>query len=246
MDENSISKMLHETDILSSLKKNKLQNKEKVLTYLNEDTIRNIDSVVNIINQNLIEPIPKNVIIETAVKEFITRINSLETIKRFSDNKSSIDHVVIIFTSNDKKSDYKYEKRFYGNQDGKKIRKRWSAVNIGRGTIDLINRGVIRYISIYRSGDKQYIEEYGEIEEVEKITKENVETKENIEKGYVMETCDTTEKNSDIGKYRIYIKGEIKRLPKKVKLGSAEASSLMRGRRTTLRKLMTIDTIDEL
>lgn len=70
---------------------------------------------------------------------------------------------------------------------------------------DLINKGVIRYISIYRSGDKQYIEEYEETEGVEKITKENLEMEENIEKSYVMEPCDTTEKESDIGKYRIYI-----------------------------------------
>lgn len=114
------------------------------------------------------------------------------------------------------------------------IPKRWPSVTLGKDTVKLINNGVIRFISIYKGIPDQCCTEYGEIESVELITSAN------------LAKDDPSENKGDIGKYRIYIKGNLISLPKKIQVGNAIPRALCRGKVTTLRQLLIAQTVDQL
>lgn len=233
MNNNEISKMIQETDFLEILKDNRLKKRNPITLYLDEETGEELDWVTNILNKNTEESIPKSLIVEVATKEFIDKFRSSESMGRFINGSTSIDHLVIIFTS--KNDNNLYFERFHGTTaSGNVIEKRWSSITLGAETIRLINTGVIRFISIYRGKPFQGCEEYGEIDRIELIDANN------------LAKDDPTESVADIGKYRIFIKGGIKKLPHKIDLGKAVPSSLMRGKKTTLRKMFTERTIDKL
>lgn len=233
MNNNDISKMLQETDFLQNIKENKSKKREPVTLYLDKETSEELEWITNILNKNTEETISKSLIVENAINELITKFKSSESMSRFINGDTSIDHLTIIFTS--KSDNNLYFERFYGKTaSGNIIEKRWSAVSLGTETIKLINCGVIRFISLYRGVPIQGCEEYGEIDRIELIDHNN------------LAKDDPTENLGDIGKYRIYIKGDLVKLPKKVVLGNATASSLMRGKKTTLRNLLTNKSIDQL
>lgn len=232
MNNNDIEKMLQEADFLQNLKENKSKKRAPITMYLDEKTSEELDWITNILNKNTEEAISKSLIVEIAANELVNKFKGLESMSRFMNGDTSIDHLAIIFTS--KSDNNLYIERFYGKTaDGQTIQKRWSAVSLGAETIKLINNGVIRFISLYRGIPIQACEEYGEIDRIELIDTNN------------LAKDDPTENEGDLGKYRIYIKGDIIKLPRKVVLGTAVASSLMRGRKTTLRNLLTKGSIDQ-
>ncbi|OCA97872.1 hypothetical protein [Clostridium beijerinckii] len=233
MNDNEISRMIEETDFLEMLKDNKLKKRNPATLYLDEETEEELDWVTNILNRNTEESISKSLIVEVATKEFINKFRASESMGRFINGVTSIDHLVIIFTS--KNDNNLYFERFHGiTASGNVIEKRWSSITLGAETIRLINTGVIRFISIYRGKPLQACEEYGEIDRIELIDANN------------LAKDDPTENVADIGKYRIFIKGSIRRLPHEIKLGEAVPSALMRGKKTTLRKMFTETSIDKL
>lgn len=204
--------------------------KMKSSIYLSSDINEIVNNIVERFNNISMENISKSDLLEIAVREYIKVLPN----KAIKEEKPE-NYMVIIFTSNNYQNKH-YNGRFHGiRPHGEFIPKRWSAVSLSKKVIDLINNRQIRYLSLYRSGKGfQYCSEYAEIDRVEKITKENL-------------ACDDpTENDDDIGRYRIYIKGEIKKLEHKVMLGTAQASSLMRGKKTTLIKLLNASTIDEI
>lgn len=204
--------------------------KIKSSIYLSSDIDEAVNNIIKKFNNISMDSISKSDLLETAVREYI-KILPTKAVKE----KNSEDYMVIIFTSNNYQNKH-YDGRFHGMRPrGEFIPKRWSAVSLSQKIIDLINNGQIRYLSLYRSGKGfQYCSEYAEIDRVEEITEDNL-------------ACDDpTENNDDKGKYRIYLKGEIKKLPHRVTLGTAQASSMMRGKKTTLKKLLNAETIDQI
>lgn len=233
MNKNDIEKMLSEPDFFKNLKENKANKKEPITLYLDEETSQQLDQLTNVLNKNSEECITKSLIAQQAINEFASKINNTESMTRFIRGNASVDNLVIIFTS--KSDNNLYVERFHGiTSDGQLIQKRWSAISLGNETVKLINSGVIRFISIYRGVPIQACEEFGEIDRIEQINSDN------------LAKDDPTENQGDLGRYRIYIKGELYKLPRKVILGKAVASSLMRGRKTTLRNLLTKESIDQL
>lgn len=233
MENNEISRMLEEDDLLQNLMENKDRQRSPLTVYLHEGTTNEIDRITDIINKNTEGSISKSLIIENAINDYIAKFNHSESMSRFTSGSTSIDHLVIIFTS--KNDNNLYYERFHGKtKSGKQIEKRWSSISLGIETIKLINTGVIRFISLYIGIPSQYCKEYAEIDRIELIDANN------------LAKDDPTENVADIGKYRIYIKGDIKELPHKIGLGTAVASSLMRGKKTTLRKMLTEKTVDKL
>ncbi|WP_147564366.1 hypothetical protein [Clostridium tyrobutyricum] len=204
--------------------------KMKSSIYLSSDINEIVNNIVERFNNISMENISKSDLLEISIREYIKGLPN----KAIKEEKPE-NYMVIIFTSNNYQNKH-YDGRFHGIRPHDEfIPKRWSAVSLSKKVIDLINNRQIRYLSLYRSGKGfQYCSEYAEIDRLEKITKENL-------------ACDDpTENDDDIDKYRIYIKGEIKKLEHKVMLGTAQASSLMRGKKTTLRKLLNASTIDEI
>lgn len=233
MKKNEILRILEEDDLLQNLKGSKDRQRSPVTVYLDEDTTNELDRITDIINKNTEGTISKSLIVENAVNDFVVKFNESESMSRFANGATSIDHLVIIFTS--RNDNGLYEQRFHGKtKNGIIIDKRWSAISLGSETIRLINTGIIRFISLYKGMPTQGCEEYAEIDRIELIDANN------------LAKDDPTENIADIGKYRIYIKGDIKKLPHKIDLGTAVASSLMRGKKTTLRKMFTEKTIDKL
>lgn len=94
----------------------------------------------------------------------------------------------------------------------------WSCVPLGNDVVDLINNGIIKYFALYRGKPHQFIESYAEILSINRLQN---------------------------GKYEFEL-GKVQYLPQPVLLGSTEPSSLMKGRRTTLSKLLSASTINQL
>lgn len=94
----------------------------------------------------------------------------------------------------------------------------WSCVSLGKDVVELINQGVIKYFALYRGKPHQMIDSYAEIININKLAN---------------------------GKYEFKL-GEVIFLNNPVLLGTAEPSSLMKGRRTELGTLLTVRTIDQL
>lgn len=215
-------------EIIRIAKKNKKRSKSTV--YLNNKLLQYIDRTIEQYNKISIVNISRSDLIEASIENYI---NDLKENSQIKDKKQ---YLAIIFTSNNYQNNH-YIGRFHGKLAQTSIPPRWSAVKLSKKTIDLINSGVLKYLSLYRSGKGyQYCEEYAEILKAKEIDSSNL--------GII----DPTENQGDIGRYRIYLKpGSIKKLPQgKIMLGNAQASSLMRGKKTTLGKLLTVKTIDQL
>jgi len=98
----------------------------------------------------------------------------------------------------------------------------WRAVYLGKNVVKLINNGTIKYFCLYQSKPKQYIEEYAEIVRINFITN-----------------------GPDAGKYEFILKN-ITRLPQNIHIGTINPVSIMRGRRTTLNKLLSSTIVNQL
>lgn len=98
----------------------------------------------------------------------------------------------------------------------------WRAVYLGKNVVKLINTGIIKYFCLYQSKPKQFIEEYAEIVSINLITS-----------------------GPDVGKYEFRLKN-ITQLPQKIHIGTTNPVSLMRGRRTTLNRLLSSTMVNQL
>lgn len=98
----------------------------------------------------------------------------------------------------------------------------WRSVHLGKSVVKLINNGTIKYFCLYQSRPKQYIEEYAEIVGINLITS-----------------------GPDAGKYEFKLKN-ITKLPQKIHIGTTNPVSIMRGRRTTLNRLLSSTMVNQL
>lgn len=98
----------------------------------------------------------------------------------------------------------------------------WRAVYLRKSVVNLINNGIIKYFCLYQSRPKQYIEEYAEIVRINLITN-----------------------GPDAGKYEFKLKN-ITQLPQKIHIGTTNPVSIMRGRRTTLNRLLSSTMVHQL
>ncbi|CAG7840014.1 hypothetical protein CLOHAE12215_01430 [Clostridium haemolyticum] len=94
----------------------------------------------------------------------------------------------------------------------------WSCVSLGKEVVNAIQSGHIKYFALYRGKPRQYIDSYAEIININKLPN---------------------------GKYEFKL-GEIQPLPNPVSLNGIEPSSIMKGRKISLEKLLTSTEIDTL
>ncbi|GEM_PF-4749250 len=230
--EEEIAVMLQEPNYLLMLSENKEKDRGAVTVYLGLETITKMNELTRMFKEKTGQIISKSKYIDVAISNFSNQIEDKLSVKNLAKGNISIYNEVIIFTC----TDYNfYDQRLKGKlTNGTYIPKRWSAVSLGKDTIDLINKGVIKFISIYRGKPDQCFEEFAEINRIELITSAN------------LAKDDPSENSKDIGKYRIYIEGNLIKLPRRIQLGSAVARSLCKGKKTTLRNLLTAQTVNQL
>lgn len=215
-------------DIIRTAKEG--NEREKLTAYLNNKLLKYIDRAISQYNKISTVNISRSDFIEAAIKNYI---NTLEENSVIKDEQQ---YLAIIFTSNSILNNH-YFGRFHGELAQTTIPPRWSAIELGKKTLELINSGTLKYLTLYRSGKGyQFCEEYAEILKAEEITPNDL--------GFE----DPTENKGDIGRYRIYLKPDsIKKLPQgRILLGTTHPVSIMKGKKTTLNKLLTAKTIDQL
>lgn len=201
------------------LVQDKLDNRKSINMNINEELLNRIDESIKLVSESTGQFISRNRFLEFSAQEKIEELENEISKLQLTSNKEVETDQVIIFTASQKNDNYN---KMYLNTDKSTRGHHWDCVFLGNKTVDLINKGYIKYFSLYRGKPYQCVDSYAVIKGIERI-------------------LSGPKKN----KYIIYLENPVF-LKNPVKIGTAEPSSIMKGKKTNLSKLLKVSTIDQL